>query len=272
MADVPERYGERLLIYHIVDEYAGYARLEPERARDMARRERELIERADLVLVTSEALLQSKGDFNVNTHWVPNGVDYAAYAEASRRKREPERLAQVPRPRIGYIGAINDKIDTALLLAVARAHTEASLVLVGPVRLTARVAQREAEALQQLTNVHLIGRVPGEAVADYVAACDVGLLPYRQNEWTRHIHPLKLYEYLACGLPVVSTDLPSVRCEAEWVTIAPDTEAFVAAVGAALTDHDGTQRARRQARAAENTWDHRVERISSLILATEAAR
>ena len=272
MADVPGRFGERLLIYHIVDEYTGYESLGPERARAIGERERALIARADLVLVTSQALLESKGGFNLNTHWVPNGVNYAAFARAAIERREPPEVAHLSHPRVGYVGAINDKIDLDLLSRVARAQEGAALVLVGPVRVTSDAGRAGIQALRGLSNVHFVGRVPVERVPDYVAACDVGLLPYRLNEWTRNIQPLKLYEYLACGLPVVSTDVPAVRCEAEVVRIADGADSFVAAVRQAGVEQNGALRLRRQARAAGNTWTDRVERISALIRATEAAK
>jgi glycosyltransferase involved in cell wall biosynthesis len=101
-----------------------------------------------------------------------------------------------------------------------------------------------------------------------MAACDVGLLPYLRNDWTRHIHPLKMYEYLACGLPVVATDLPAVHEEADVVAVAADAKAFIAAIAQALRDDNDALRQARRDRAAQNTWRQRVERISELIQET----
>jgi len=268
MDDVPGRYGECLLIYHIVDEYTGYADVDPARVEEIRRRERALIARADLVLVTSRGLLESKGGVNPNTHWVPNGVDYERFAAAAREQVEPPELVGVPHPRIGYVGALNDKIDTGLLLQVADAYPQASLVLVGPVQMLAAVAQQEMAALRERPNVRVLGAVPGQRVAEFTAACDVGLLPYRQNAWTQNIHPLKMYEYLACGLPVVSTDIAAVREEQAVIRVVGDGADFVGAIAEALAEQDEALRAERQARAARNTWRDRVERISTLIEAT----
>ena len=265
MADVPGRYDERLLVYHIVDEYTGYADLATDRAADIRRRENELITRADLVLVTSRALLESKGGVNPNTHWVPNGVAYKKFAAAAAKQATPEAIGSLAHPRIGYVGAINDKIDTGLLLRVADAYPKGSIVLVGPVRPVAEETREGLATLRTRSNVHFVGRVPVDEVPDYAAACDVGLLPYRRNAWTQHIHPLKLHEYLACGLPVVATDIPSTHDERDVIHVAGDAAEFVRAVGEVVRGDSQTLRSIRQARAANNTWTHRVERISELV-------
>ncbi len=274
MADLPGRYGERFMIYHVVDEYTGYADVEGAdvagRIADIRRRERGLIADADLVLVTSKTLLASKGGINPNTHWVPNAVDYPAFAAAARNGEEPQELAATPPPRIGYVGAVNDKLDLGLLIAVAQAYPQVALLVVGPERLTSDEARRNMERLRALENVRLLGQVPVERVPEFVAACNVGLLPYAQNAWTEAIHPLKLYEYLACGLPVVASAIPSVREEADaapdlGIAVAEDRAAFVASVGRALAEDEPQRRALRQKRAAQNTWSHRVERISELV-------
>ena len=264
MADVPGHFGERLLVYHIVDEYTGYAALEPARAEAIRRRERALIARADLVLVTSQELLASKGGINPNTHWVPNAVDYDRFARAAAERCVPSELGGLARPWLGYVGAINDKIDLALLLRVAESYPNASLVMVGPVRLYERQDLAALEALRARPNVRFVGQVSMERVPEFMAVCDVGLLPYKLNAWTRNIHPLKLYEYLACGLAVVSTDIPSVHEQADVIRIASDAEGVVAGIASALVK-DSSLIAERQRRAAANTWRQRVERISELI-------
>jgi len=227
------------------------------------------------VLVTSRALLESKGGINPNIHWVPNGVDYERFAAAQAEGREPEELAGLPRPRLAYVGALNDKIDAALLGQVARAYPQMPLVLVGPVRATDAEVGRGLDALRAQPNVHFVGQVAVERVPYLMAACDVGLLPYRQNTWTQHIHPLKLYEYLACGLPVVATAIPSLREESDVIYVTTDAAAFVAAIGAALSEArpaGEALRAERRARAARNTWRQRVEQISLLIQETARAK
>jgi glycosyltransferase involved in cell wall biosynthesis len=127
-------------------------------------------------------------------------------------------------------------------------------------------------ALRAQPNVRIIGRVPVERVPDLMAACDLGLLPYRRNAWTQHIHPLKMYEYLACGLPIVATDIPSVHDERDVIHVAEDHESFIAWVPMALASDSEARRIERQRRASQNTWMHRVERMSELVEAVRATK
>ena len=271
-ADLPGRYGESLLIYHIVDDYGGYWDSDVHRRAAIEARERTLITRADLVLVTSRALLETKGGINPNTHLVRNAVDWERFAAALERDVAPEALRDCPHPRIGYVGALNDKIDTGLLLQVADSYPQGTLVLVGPERVRSAEGLRDLAALHGRANVRFVGRVDVDEVPRYMAACDVGLLPYRLNAWTRHIHPLKLYEYLACGLGVVSTDIPSVWEEQALVHIAEDASGFIAALRLALAETGASWLTARRERAQANTWQQRVARIGELIAQTRAAK
>jgi len=271
-ADIPGRYGESLLIYHIVDDYGGYWGGNAARRAAIEARERSLMARADLVIVTSRALLESKAGVNPNTHLVRNAVDWERFQAALARNEEPEVLRGRAHPRIGYVGALNDKIDTGLLLHVADSYPEATLVLVGPERTQSTEGRRDLAALRERGNVCMLGRVSVGEVPRYMGACDVGLLPYRLNAWTRHIHPLKLYEYLACGLGVVSTDIPSVWEEQALVHIAEDAAGFVAGIRLALAEQGDTWAAARRERAQANTWEQRVARLSQLIAETRGAK
>jgi glycosyltransferase involved in cell wall biosynthesis len=262
MSDLIGQFDEKLLVYHVVDEYSAYEGVsDPDLVR---RREAEILERADLVLTTAPALWESKRIHNPNTHLVPNAVNYEAFAEAMQSDAPaPDDVAALPRPLIGYVGAINTKLDLSLFAAVAEAHPEWTLALVGPVRFP--VSDPLLQKLWHLDNVHFLGTKPVEAVPYYIKALDVCLLPYRQNEWTRNISSLKLYEYLACGKPVVSSDVPAARDYADLVSIAGDAAHFTARVVEALRGSSQEEIARRMEVASRNTWRHRVAQISELI-------
>lgn len=272
-SDVVGEYDERLLVYQIVDEYSAYAGIDAERAARIRATEQALISRADVVLVTSRALLESKGRYNLRTYLVPNAVDSDAFQRVMREDTAPPpEFGPFRRPIIGYVGAINDKINLRLLAEVARRYPRATLVLVGPVDLHTAAAREELAVLQSYMNVHFLGRVDVSAVPYYMKHCDVALLPYRRNEWTRNISSLKLLEYLALGLPVVAMDLPMVEGFADVVNVACSEEAFVDAIEQALMQESPELRARRQKLAAQNTWEHRVARIESILEEALAAK
>jgi len=268
MADVIGRFGEKLVIYHIVDEYAAYeaeftAVYSDARRDQVEKAERALAAQADLVIVTSPSLLERKRAFNPNTHWVPNAVDYATFARvAEENPPPPADVASLPMPVIGYVGAINEKLDYDLLRQVAEAYPQSSLILVGPVDL-----RLDFSGLQKISlpNVHLLGAKPVTEVPHYVHACQVCLMPYKRNEWTAHINPLKLYEYLASGRPVVSTAIPAVHGYEGVIAVADSPESFCQQIGVALASEDAEARRARMALAAQNTWDVRVARISELV-------
>jgi glycosyltransferase involved in cell wall biosynthesis len=276
------RFDEKLVVYHIVDEYAGYSGVSQAWRPVLQHMERQLARRADLVFVTSPILYESKRDLNERICLVPNAVDYEAFAAILEAGLSPPAdMETVPSPIAGYVGAINDKLDLALLARVARGCVDHiaplgqgrpvplernwSMVLVGPVRITDEEGQRALQALSALPHVHFLGRKRVDEVPRYIAACDVCLLPYRINQWTRSIDSLKLYEYLACGKPVVATDLPAAQRFSEVVRVATGEAEFLASMSAALNeDRPALQTARRRV-AAQHTWEQRVASISAAI-------
>ncbi len=260
-ADVVGTLGERLVIYQISDEYSAYAAVrDPEAVR---RAEAELIQRADLVLVTSPALLEAKRPLNPHTYLVPNAADVEGFRRAVEDPALPLQMAVLSRPILGYVGVLNEKLDYRLLREIALARPDWTLALVGPLSLYSQ--PDKADVLTGLPNVHLLGRVDVAQVPHYIKACDVCLLPYERNEWTRHIDSLKLYEYLACGRPVVATDIPAAHAFPGLVHVVRDAAEAVQAIERALAESTPEQVRRRQAAVAEHNWEARVERISALI-------
>ncbi|MBC7222868.1 MAG: glycosyltransferase [Anaerolineae bacterium] len=271
--DLIGQLGERLVIYHVVDEYSAYEegyedRVAPGKREAMRRKEQALLRQADLVFAVSRPLWEAKRQFNLNTHLVPNGVNYEAF-RAAVGTPPPADLAAVPAPRVGYVGNINEKIDLVLLRRLAEARPDWSLVLVGPVSL--RFDLHLVEDLRR-ASVHFLGQKPVEALPAYVANLDVCLMPYKRNEWTRHISPLKMYEYLACGKPIVSTDIPAAREFAHLLYLAEGPEAFLSLVERALGEADPALARARQEEASRHTWRARVEQMSALMAEALAAK
>jgi len=253
------RWEERLAIYHLVDEYTAYTS-NPAQQAGLAADERQLMSKVDMVFVTSQTLLESKRALHPKVFFVPNGVDYDAFATA----RPDAQLSRLQHPIIGYVGALKVKIDFVLLRRIAEANPDATVLLVGP--LDAGADGPEWQALVSRPNVHFTGTRPVGDVPGVVAACDIGLLPYRRMPWTEHINSLKLNEYLAAGLPVVALDLPMVARVRDLLYVAQDQDEFLARVRearAALDAPDDAARAVRRRYAAAQDWETRVSEIGT---------
>ncbi len=254
-----EQLRPRLVVYHVVDEYSAYPGLTAAQVQRQRELDAQLTRRADLVFCTAQSLVAERLPLNPHTYYLPNAVDFSAFS--------PKDLPPSPShpPTLAVVGGINAKVDLALLAAVAEQRPDWLLRLVGPVSYGADEAA--LARLRVLPNVHFAGAVPPEQVPAVLAACEVGLIPYRLNEQTRHVNPLKVYEYLAAGRAVVATSLPElVPFSPLLVRLADDARTFVAAIAAALAEGNTPDRvAARRAVAAANTWDHRVAHMIELI-------
>jgi len=260
-ADVIGQFDERLVVYHCYDEYAAFGGAD-RAAIDQA--EARILRAADLVLTVSEGLQARKRVHNENTYLVRNGVDFPLFASA----RQPEtavapELRSIRRPIIGCVTRIvPEYFDAAMLRQIFAARSDWSFVVVGP-----QCAESpELSALAALPNVHMIGRRALTELPSYIAAFDVCLIPYVLTENKRLADPLKLYEYLAAGKPVVSKPIAGVTSfGGDVVTVASTAAEWIDAIDEAIRTDCGERIARRQAVARQNTWDDRVELISGLI-------
>ncbi|HBY93728.1 MAG TPA: glycosyltransferase family 1 protein [Chloroflexi bacterium] len=252
----------RLLVYHCVDDWRTFPQFATRRA-EIAALEDGLTRRADLVITTAPALYEARRSLNAHTILQPNVGDYAHFTRADDLVPPPD-LAGLPQPRLGFWGALDDyKFDRELVLALADACPNASIVLIGP----AGVAIREQPALAlNRPNIHCLGQRPYEQLPAYAAGLDVCLIPYRQTEHTRGVFPIKFFEMLATGKPVVATALPSLAPFGDTVPLTRTTGEFVAAVQAVLAD-PAAGRTQRLALAAQHTWEQRVDELLTYVAA-----
>jgi glycosyltransferase involved in cell wall biosynthesis len=249
-----------LLVYDCVDEYSEFPTYKPD-PRWLIEREAALCRVADVVTTTSMGLYEKKRALNPErTHLVHNVGDFEHFSRARAPETEvPAELAALPRPVVGFLGAVSDyKLNAEWLTALARRRRDVSIVLVGPAGVGDKATDTSALAAEP--NVHLLGHRPYEDLPAYVKGFDLCVIPYRINEYTAHSFPIKFFELLASGLPLVISELPALRDYYDRVRVARSAEDFVRECEAGLADPEAG-RAGRLALAAENTWEHRVERI-----------
>lgn len=241
--------------YHVDDEYSFSDIEQP-----ISECERRLISRVDQVFIHSPGLTEKKGNLNPHTEFIPNGVDYDAYV---RPRREPADLAQVPRPRIGYVGLIKKQLDWALLNALAQRHSDWSFVFVGPYW---QLGNRAAliENMTQYSNVYFLGRKPVEALPAYTQHLDVCTLCYEINDYTKFIYPLKLHEYLASGRPVVGTPIHSLQGFDHIIKLARSADEWSTALAEALLPkaYDASRIEERRRVAHLYDWKILVNRVA----------
>ncbi|MBI2571201.1 MAG: glycosyltransferase [Candidatus Schekmanbacteria bacterium] len=257
-ANIAGALDEALIVYHCVDEYTEFTGTDAAAVGSM---ERELMNKADLVVVSSAPLLAAKREANPYTYLVQHGVDVAHFRQACMSTTEmPADLAAIPRPRLGFHGLIADWIDLALLADVARARPDWSIVLLGKI-------DTDPSAVAALPNVHLMGPRPYGWLPSYCKGFDVALVPFVVNDLTVAANPLKVREYLAAGLPVVSTALPEVERLGELVRIARRSDDFVGEIAGLLEEGDTGPRPWVSRRMDSESWDARVRELSALVVA-----
>jgi glycosyltransferase involved in cell wall biosynthesis len=257
---VARRLGESHVIYHCVDEYSQFDGA----GADIAALEAELIAKSDLVITCGTRLQASKARLHPNTRMVRHGVEHQHFARALDQGLElPADVRDLPGPIFGFYGLVAEWVDLESMARIAERWPQGSVVIVGEHN---NANQAGMERLRALPNVHFLGRKPYAELPAYCKAFDVALLPFVKNELTDNANPLKLREYLAAGLPVVSTDIPEAAALADrGVYLADGPDAFVAAAAQALAAGAGPDPARSAAMARES-WDAKVADIETLLL------
>ncbi len=242
-----------LLIYDCVDEHSEFTGLISREA--VLSMERDLLGGCDLVFTTSPGLYEAKRPHAGNVFLVPNAADIGHFALADREETPvPPDIAGLPRPLLGFVGVIHHWIDLDLIEYLARSRPDWTVAMIGPVGAGVGV-----DRLKALPNVHFLGRRDKEQLPGYLKAFDVCLNPFRINDLTDRVNPLKVYEYLASGRPVVSVDMPGVREFGEVVEIAGDYGGFLQAVERALESESPGRKKRRLKAARTHSWENRVE-------------
>jgi glycosyltransferase involved in cell wall biosynthesis len=245
------------LIYQRTDRFEDFAGVDPVRIKGFDAR---LKEKSDIVLFCSRELYEAEKSQNTGSLFVDHGVDFAHFRDAGlefeNSGKEPADLADIPFPRVGFIGGIDaHTFDPDLFVKVAAALPEVSFVMIGACSLP------EGWCLHR--NVYLMGQRPYEQVADYMAACDLLIMPWNQSDWIKACNPVKMKEYLAVGRPVVSTYFPEVEYFSDYIDVATNEIEFVAKIRKGLSD-SGSALDRRK-RVQDHTWSAKAQRVASEI-------
>lgn len=253
------------VVYDCVDDHRVQAGVD-RNPRLVEREEAAIAKRAAAIAVTTEPLRARFASINPNVHLVPNAADAQAFL--AKPSSEPADIANIPRPRMGTVGALDAyKVDVSLLREVARTRPEWHFVLIGPVDYSETSEENGVAELTALPNVHFLGWKPKEEIPAYVHAFDVAIIPYRESPYNRSSFPLKFWEFMASGKPVVASGLPSLGPYKNLITFAVSREEFAAGIAYAL-ERGVEGREARIAEAKRHDWSGRVNVLEQLLSVT----
>ena len=257
-----------LTVYDCMDELSLFKGA-PTELREL---EQELLDRADLVFTGGQTLYESKRSGHDNVYLFPSSIDARHFEQARKKQADPADQADIPHPRLGFFGVIDERMDLELLGQLAEARPDWHLVILGP------VVKIEHENLPKSPNIHYLGMKTYEQLPSYLANWEIALLPFALNDSTRFISPTKIPEYLAGGKPVVSTpikDVISPYGKQKLVSIAATAGEFVTAIEDILhmkKEDMANWLARVDQQLSQNSWDYTWKRMMTLIESSIAAK
>ena len=254
-----EKMDVKTLVYHCVDEWSKFSFIDE----NIIKTESALCKTADLVIASAKTLFDSRSPYNPNTYYVPHGVDYSYFHEKrSADTPLPAEMTDIPKPIAGFFGLIHEWIDLDLLAWLAKNNPEVSFVFIGKYSV-------DVDQVNQYSNAYFLGQKPYDELIDYAKHFDVGLIPFKINELTINVNPIKLKEYLALGIPVISVNLPEVDIYRQVVRIEETYDSFDQALKQELSGQHIATLEQLEAVAREETWSRKVDEISDLIRGVE---
>ncbi len=247
-----ESFGWKL-IYDYIDRWYGVF----PKSHSMLVEETALLTNVDAVVATARLLKENAEAFNTRAFYIPNAADFEHFYKAADKKHQYNLF--VKSPRIGYIGNLANWFDDELVQAVATRRPEWIISLIGS-------GPANMESLSRLENVNLVGEVPYESLPSYLCEFDLCIIPFKLMPVTAVTDPVKFYEYLAAGKPVVATNLPELRPYDEFVYLANNPTEFEELINVALMEDNEAKKAQRIEFARRNTWEHRFKQYHEIIL------
>ncbi|MCA9388079.1 MAG: glycosyltransferase, partial [Candidatus Andersenbacteria bacterium] len=267
LSRLAELFPEATSVFDAVDEWREHQAYQ-DRREELSEHYERIAQTYDTVFTVSQSVHQDLFANHTNATWISNGIDADHFApfDITRWDQEDKegfmrakRAQELPQPVLGYVGVIENRVDAELLTTVSEAFPGGSLVLVGP-------SWRKDTAWNELIakpNVHVFGEVPYSSAPWVSSQFDVALIPHKVNKFTQSMNPMKLYEYLSMGLPVVSTPVAGLDGFDDGVRIATTPAEFVQAVQEAI--QDVTPKAERRRLVQGHAWSDRVDRMFELI-------
>jgi glycosyltransferase involved in cell wall biosynthesis len=247
-----KRMEYKKLIYRMADNMTAF----PDVPHTYEKLERKIIEKSDVVIATARYLYDKAKKLNRNVIYLPNGTDFVF--QDKRTLREPDDLHIIPHPRVVYVGSTRNWLDYELLENLAHKLDMYSFVIIGPGE------DAGLKGLKKYKNIHILGPRLHEEISIYLKYCDVGIIPFKKNELTERVNPIKLYEYFSSGIPVVATNLEEIRYLRSPALLATGTTEFGECLEAAY--QMGKNKVEFREFAERHTWSNRYTRLMEYLM------
>ena len=252
------QFNEKLVCYHCTDEYSAFP------IYSTLKKKKDVLKQADLVFTTARTLYERKKKYNLNTYLMPNPANIDHFSRVLTKKLEiPADIKEIKKPVVGYVGAIDEyKLDFELIDYIAKSHPEWSIVMIGGMGICDTTAYK---TVPKRENIHYLGQKAFDMLPNYIKHFDVCIIPYSINGYTETVFPLKFFEYMATGKPIVTTNLPALEEYKDIVGYAKDKKQFMEYIEKALKEEDQEIINERLKIAKANSWDARVEEMIKII-------
>jgi len=252
------RLREDVLIYDCADEISEFRQARMRKEAVLAQ-ERELMKKADAVVMTSKSLYDSKSEYSRKTVLIRNAAEIVHFRASGSSGKIPKDIAHLKKPIVGFYGYLADWLDWPLIEYVVREGSEFDWVFIGP-------TTRELSTLKKLPNFYYLGKKPYEILPDYLGRFACAHIPFDRTPLTVNVNPVKLYEYLASGVPVVATPLPELEEFRDVCALAENPERYLSAVRHSIENDDSEKRKKRMDKVENETWDARVRDYCNLVI------
>jgi glycosyltransferase involved in cell wall biosynthesis len=259
------QFNEKLVCYHCTDEFSAfpiYSTLK--KKKEVQTMEKESLKKADIVFTTAKTLYERKKKYNPNTYLMPNPANIDHFSQVLTKNLEiPHDIKGIKKPVVGYIGAIDKyKLDSELIEYIAKSRPDWSIVMIGGMGICDTTTYK---TVPKRENIHYLGQKRFDELPNYIKHFDVCIIPYNINNYTETVFPLKFFEYMATGKPIVTTNLPALDEYKDIVGYAKDKEEFMEYIKKTLKEEDQVIINERLKIAKANSWDARVEEMIKII-------
>ncbi len=258
-ADIVDLIPHSALVYHCVDRHSAFkGLLDPELVDSM---EYDLTKKADMVFCTAKGLQQRLLPYNPKAQFIPNGANYELFSQASNDLPCPDELKDITGPVLGFTGALQECIEYGFVAHCAKLRPDWTFVFIGN-----RLPSAQLCGIDSMSNVRLLGIRPQSQLPQYMARFDVCLNLFKSDELTKDVSPLKFYEYLCTGKPIVTTPEPQQVMEFKnMIYVAATADEFVEKCSQAIEENSTLQRQQRMESGNNCSWDSRAAQFVSIL-------